>query len=167
MSLQGGVLVLVALIVLLPIWLFASRELAKYRAFKTGAKRMPFWGVVMAEWVFWDPGEYIRLSGQGNSSRTTQTSVKAACRSFRRGAVGNSRDAFLIKTSFRVEVRALYLPTWTPRPISTSILWRVDKPALYVSKIAAEYHEDGEHRRDPPARRGGAMARKACRRHVA
>jgi hypothetical protein len=55
-----AVVLVVVFILLLLLWLWVDRARAKYRAFRTGAKRSPFW-FGNAEWVFWEPGETVVL----------------------------------------------------------------------------------------------------------
>lgn len=141
-----GIAVLVVLLIVL--WIFASKYLARVRAFKTGAKRMPYWGGA-AEWVLWDPGETVVLLRQKvlvpiEVKRTEGGigTISAWRGEEYRGRISSKTQLFAWRSEPILTADGL------PIYFSLSIWWRVNDPQQYVSRIAAEYRADGETQQD-------------------
>jgi hypothetical protein len=134
---------LAVLIVLAVLWIWSDRMRAKYRAFRTGAKRSPFW-YGNAEWVFWEPGETVVLLQHKHLVPMTDREGGYRTISAWKGQEYKGRISY--KTQFS---------TWTSDPILTSdglainlglgIWWRIADAGTYVSKIASDYHEEDRH----------------------
>ena len=145
MALTIAIVVVLCLILAVPVYGRVSYAAAKYHAFKTGAKRVPFSGGA-AELILWDPGEtvvilehkrLVPLVDPGGGYRTI---------SAWRGQEYKGRITY--KT---------HLLPWKSDPIFTSdgltvtltlgIWWRIANANTYVSAIASDFHE-GSQRED-------------------
>jgi SPFH domain/Band 7 family protein len=134
---------LAVLVVLMPLWLWMDRARAKYRAFRTGAKRSSFW-LGNAEWIFWEPGETVVLLQHKRLVPMMDPQGGYCTISAWKGQEYRGRISY--KTQFS---------TWTSDPILTSdglainlglgIWWRISNAGTYVSAIASDYHEGNEH----------------------
>jgi len=117
---------------------------AKYRAFRQGLKRSPFW-FGNAEWIFWEPGETVVLLK--NKRLTPMTDAQGGYRIVSAWNGQEYKGRISYKTQFS---------TWRSDPIITSdglpinlglgIWWRIADASLYVSKIASDYHEGEQHK---------------------
>jgi hypothetical protein len=141
-----GPLVFVGLGALVVAWVFLSYARAKVHAFRTGKKRVPYWGG-LAELILWEPGETVvilqnkRLTPMGDPGGG-MTSISAW-----RGQEYKGRITYKTRMSM-----------WRSGPILTSdglqvslafgIWWKIVDPGRHVSAIAADYHLGSEHRTD-------------------
>jgi regulator of protease activity HflC (stomatin/prohibitin superfamily) len=135
-------LALLVILVLLRIGI--DPILAKYRAFRLGLKRSPFW-FGNAEWIFWEPGETVVLLK--NKRLTPMTDAQGGYRIVSAWNGQEYKGRISYKTQFS---------TWKSDPIITSdglpinlelgIWWRIADASLYVSKIASDYHEGEQHK---------------------
>jgi len=138
-----GLEVLVVFIILIVVWIWSDRARAKYRAFRTGAKRSPFW-FGNAEWVLWEPGETVVLLQHKRLVPMMDSVGGYLTISAWKGQEFKGRISY--KTRFS---------TWTSDPILTSdglavnlalgIWWRIANAGIYVSAISSDYHEGSEH----------------------
>ncbi|MGD0345132.1 MAG: SPFH domain-containing protein [Terracidiphilus sp.] len=138
-----AICVLAALFLLALAWVATDRTRAKFRAFRLGLKRSPFWGG-NAEWIFWDPGETVVLLEQKKLVPMKDRDGGYRTISAWKGQEYKGRISY--KTQFS---------TWRSDPIITSdglavslgvgIWWRIVDAGLYVSRIAADYHEGDHH----------------------
>ncbi|MGD0871547.1 MAG: SPFH domain-containing protein [Bryobacteraceae bacterium] len=135
-----GVLILAAL------WVLTDRTRAKYRAYRKGLKRSPFW-FGNAEWIFWEPGETVVLLEHKRLVPMMDPQGGYCTISAWKGQEYKGRISY--KTQFS---------TWKSDPIITSdglavnlavgIWWRITNPGTYVSAIASDYHEGEQHRNE-------------------
>ena len=138
-----AVALVLAFILLFLLWLWVDRARAKYRAFRTGTKRSPFW-FGNAEWVFWEPGETVVLLEHKQLIPMKDPRGGYCAISSWRGQEYKGRVSY--KTQFS---------TWTSDPILTSdglavnlklgVWWKIVEAQQYVSAISSEYHEGTEH----------------------
>ena len=134
---------LAGLFLLAVIWVLTDRPRAKYRAFRQGLKRSPFW-FGNAEWVFWEPGETVVLLEHKRLVPMMDPNGGYRTISAWRGQEYKGRISY--KTQFS---------TWKSDPIITSdglavnlgvgIWWRIANAGVYVSAIASDYHEGDHH----------------------
>ena len=134
---------LLILLLLALFWVGTDPARAKYRAFRRGLKRSPFW-FDNAEWIFWEPGETVVLLEHKHLIPMTDTQGGYRIVSAWKGQEYKGRISY--KTQFS---------TWKSDPIITSdglpinlglgIWWRIANAKDYVSKIASDYHDGGEH----------------------
>jgi hypothetical protein len=137
------VFALVALFLLAIVWVATDRTRAKFRAFRLGLKRSPFWNG-NAEWIFWDPGETVVLLEHKKLVPMKDRDGGYRTISAWKGQEYKGRISY--KTQFS---------TWKSDPIITSdglavslgvgIWWRIADAGLYVSRIASDYHEGDHH----------------------
>jgi hypothetical protein len=138
-----AIYMLAALFLLALIWVATDRTRAKYRAFRLGLKRSPFWGG-NAEWIFWDPGETVVLL-----ENKKLVPMKDRDGGYRTISAWNGQE-YKGRISYKTQ-----FSTWKSDPIITSdglavnlgvgIWWRIVDAGLYVSRIAADYHEGDHH----------------------
>jgi hypothetical protein len=143
---QYGLIGLVVLLVVGPLWVWSDRARAKYRAFRKGLKRSPFW-FGNAEWIFWEPGETVVLLEHKRLVPMVNRQGGYLTISAWRGQEYKGRISY--KTQFS---------TWKSDPILTSdglsinlavgIWWRIADAGIYVSAIASDYHEGDRHRNE-------------------
>jgi hypothetical protein len=140
---QYALIVLAVLLVVGPLWVWSDRARAKYRAFRKGLKRSPFW-FGNAEWIFWEPGETVVLLEHKRLVPMMNPEGGYRTISAWRGQEYKGRISY--KTRFS---------TWKSDPILTSdglsinlavgIWWRIAEAGIYVSAIASDYHEGDRH----------------------
>jgi hypothetical protein len=128
------------------LWGGTEPARAKYRAFRLGLKRSPFW-FGNAEWIFWEPGETVVLLENKHLIPMTDTQGGYRIVSAWKGQEYKGRISY--KTQFS---------TWRSDPIITSdglpitlglgIWWRIANAKDYVSKIASDYHEGEQHKNE-------------------
>ncbi len=138
-----AIYVLAALFLLALAWVATDRTRAKFRAFRLGLKRSPFWGG-NAEWIFWDPGETVVLL-----EHKKLVPMKDRDGGYRTISAWNGQE-YKGRISYKTQ-----FSTWKSDPIITSdglavnlgvgIWWRIVDAGLYVSRIAADYHEGDHH----------------------
>jgi hypothetical protein len=126
------------------LWVATDRTRAKYRAFRLGLKRSPFW-FGNAEWIFWEPGETIVLLR--HKKLVPMKDRDGGYRSISSWNGEEYKGRISYKTQFS---------TWKSDPIITSdglsinlnvgIWWRIVDASLYVSRIASDYHENDQHK---------------------
>jgi hypothetical protein len=137
-----------ALLVLSALWAWSDRTRAKYRAFRQGLQRSPFW-FGNAEWIFWEPGETVVLLER--KRLVPMVDPQGGYRAISAWKEQEYRGRISYKTQFS---------TWKSDPIFTSdglevnlglgIWWRIVDPGTYVSAIASDYHEGDQHRKENP-----------------
>lgn len=137
---------LAILLLLALLWGGTEPARAKYRAFRLGLKRSPFW-FGNAEWIFWEPGETVVLLENKHLIPMTDTQGGYRIVSAWKGQEYKGRISY--KTQFS---------TWKSDPIITSdglpitlglgIWWRIADAKDYVSKIASDYHEGEQHKNE-------------------
>jgi hypothetical protein len=138
-----AIYLLAALFLLALAWVASDRTRAKYRAFRLGLKRSPYWGG-NAEWVFWDPGETVVLLE--NKKLVPMKERDGGYRTISAWSGQEYKGRISYKTQFS---------TWKSDPIITSdglavnlgvgIWWRIVDAGIYVSRIASDYHEGDHH----------------------
>jgi hypothetical protein len=136
----------IAFVLLIPFWIYFSYARAKFRAFKTSAKRVPFWGGA-AELILWEPGETIVILQEKRLIPMSDPHGGYRIVSAWRGQEYKGRISY--KTQFS---------TWKSGPIHTSdgmtvhlalgTWWRIADANVYTSAIASDYHENQEHLRE-------------------
>lgn len=139
----------VLLLLTLVAYAYASYARAKYKAFRTGALRVPFLGG-LAELILWEPGETVVLLKHKKLVPMTDPTGGYRVISALHGQEYKGRITF--KSQFL---------EWTSDPILTSdgllvnltivIGWLIKNPNLYVSRISADYHVDESHYGDKRA----------------
>jgi SPFH domain / Band 7 family len=125
-------------------WIGTDRTRAKYRAFRLGLKRSPFW-FGNAEWIFWEPGETVVLLEHKHLVPMRDTHGGYRTISAWKGQEYKGRISYKTQCT-----------TWTSDPIITSdglainlgvgIWWRITDAGIYVSRIASDYHEGELHK---------------------
>jgi hypothetical protein len=138
-----AIYVLAALFLFALAWVATDRTRAKFRAFRLGLKRSPFWGG-NAEWIFWDPGETVVLL-----EHKKLVPMKDRDGGYRTISAWNGQE-YKGRISYKTQ-----FSTWKSDPIITSdglavslgvgIWWRIVDAGIYVSRIAADYHEGDHH----------------------
>jgi regulator of protease activity HflC (stomatin/prohibitin superfamily) len=135
---------IVALVLAVLAWPFVSLSRAKFKAFKTGARRVPFLAGC-AELVLWEPGETVLIL-QHKQMRPMPDDAGGYCIiSPFRGEEYKGRVTS--KTQFMTwQSEAIHTSDGLAIRVSLGIWWRIAAPRLYVSKIASDYHSEGKHR---------------------
>jgi hypothetical protein len=143
-TIEGLAILLLLILLCVLLWVGTDPARAKYRAFRHGLKRSPFW-FGNAEWIFWEPGETVVLLEHKHLIPMTDTQGGYRIVSAWKGQEYKGRISY--KTQFS---------TWKSDPIITSdglpinlglgIWWRIANAKDYVSKIASDYHEGERHR---------------------
>lgn len=138
-----GILLLVGLLLVVLGWIATDRTRAKYRAFRLGLKRSPYWWG-NAEWIFWDPGETVVLLE--HKKLVPMKDRDGGYRTISAWSGQEYKGRISYKTQFS---------TWKSDPIITSdglsinlgvgIWWRIVDAGIYVSRIASDYHEGDHH----------------------
>lgn len=138
-----GIEAISLLLVLTALWIWTDRTRAKYRAFRRGLKRSPFW-FGNAEWIFWEPGETVVLLERKRLVPMVDPRGGYCVISAWKEQEYKGRISY--KTQFS---------TWTSDPILTSdglavhlgvgIWWKIIEAGTYISAIASDYHEEDRH----------------------
>jgi hypothetical protein len=137
---------LAGVLILATLWIWTDRTRAKYRAYRKGLKRSPFW-FGNAEWIFWEPGETVVLLEHKRLVPMMDPAGGYRAISAWKGQEYKGRISY--KTQFS---------TWKSDPIITSdglavnlavgIWWRIANAGTYISAIASDYHEGEQHRNE-------------------
>jgi regulator of protease activity HflC (stomatin/prohibitin superfamily) len=137
---------IIGVLILAALWVWTDRTRAKYRAYRKGLKRSPFW-FGNSEWIFWEPGETVVLLEHKRLVPMMDPQGGYCAISAWKGQEYKGRISY--KTQFS---------TWKSDPIITSdglavnlavgIWWRIANAGTYVSAIASDYHEGEQHRNE-------------------
>lgn len=136
-----GFICLVAMVLL---WFISEPSRAKYRAFRHGLKRSPFWfGNI--EWVFWDPGETVVLLRHKQLVPMKGRDGGYCTMSAWRGEEYRGRISY--KTQFsQWQSDSIMTSDGLAVRLAVGIWWRIVDASLYVSRISSEYHEGDAHK---------------------
>ena len=139
-----GIVALIVMILLVLLWIATDRSRAKYRAFRLGLKKSPFW-FGNAEWIFWEPGETVVLL-----RHKKLVPMKDRDGGYRTISPWNGEE-YKGRISYKTQ-----FSTWKSDPIITSdglavnlsvgIWWRIVDASVYVSRTASDYHEGEQHK---------------------
>ncbi len=141
----GGFMLLLAVIGAV---VFANSErYAKFKAIRSGELRMPYWWG-MKELILWEPGEAVILLR--NKRLVAMTDATGGYTSISAWSGEEYKGRITYKTQ---------MMNYTSDPIHTSdgvqvrlemvILWQIQNPNTYVSRISPDYHEHDSHEGEP------------------
>ena len=124
-----------------------GKKYAKYKAIREGKLRMPYWWGTK-ELILWEPGEAVVLLREKKlvamvDATGGYTSISAWSGEEYKGRITYKTQMMeytsdTIHTSDGVTVN-----------LDLGILWQIQNPNTYVSRIAADYHHNGTHEGQP------------------
>lgn len=124
-------------VMLIPIGYFVSRARAKYRAFKHGKLRVPFF-FGAAELVLWEPGETVVILRHKRPTPMADRDGGYTVISALRGEEYKGRISY--KTQLMAyESGAILTSDGLSVRFDVGIWWRISVPSTYLSRIASDY----------------------------
>ena len=124
-----------------------GKTYAKYKAIREGKLRRRYW-FGTKELILWEPGEAVVLLK--DKKLVAMVDATGGYTSISAWAGQEYKGRITYKTQMmKYTSDTIHTSDGIPISLELGILWQIQNPNTYVSRIAADYHEDGTHEGQP------------------